>query len=782
MPASQTQAPRAAKAVKAKPRKRPKIAFIGWNPAQFRHFAPIAAQFARVVYVIEQRAEAAGLDFTDLPGKPNRLLRLTAEELRGIDGRFDVLVCQAPFAGMEYLRRTRLAMLQVGYGKERWNFAPWRSLADLCLTFGNYATRKLAPYAPCLTIGNPRYAEWHTPEFQQAAAAKYAPQLDPNKPTLLYAPTWGATSSLEPYAAALAGLCERYNVICQLHPRSEAGPQLAAVRQAFTWVCTGREDIAELLAVAQVLITDASGAMFDAVFCRKPVILLETAGAQPDGFSLEFARRSELGRVVNSTGDLATTVTEVVALAKPDIGHLESLRGDLFAKPDGAALAAKQALVKLAAKPQPLTQLQQSLREAARASLRYQDELTTARSWRGFLRHHMARVRAKLPFRPGPEPSPSASASASAALAAPKPKATSGKGRLNRRTIQVDYDMPAEDLDAMLGADDAGETPGFVHVSHGPNAASDAQLVSMARNNPEARATLVTLARAGYFVYGASEGVTRVVRADLVKSFWRQVIKGAYQVNADDLVHTVTAPLNGRAPKRLLVVLSSMGPDANSPLLERYFVQNFPTLQKFLPPETAVLRIADFGGVMGAFYLDTAHRPHNAQSVQNLITEVRTRLGIEHDAVALYGGSKGGTGALYHGLRGGYRFVAVDPIVSDDYYERKYNDWHFTRGEIFPVNKEENFARLFEEIESDGRAAGIAGRAAVICSDRSPQFPYISGCLFERFGDRMMIRNSQNPQILDHPDVSATTINNVTMLLNMHLYGMTLPCGVVKID
>lgn len=349
-----------------------------------------------------------------------------------------------------------------------------------------------------------------------------------------------------------------------------------------------------------------------------------------------------------------------------------------------------------------------------------------------------------------------------------------------RAVIEIDFSIPPHELESLLqsvGKDDLGAR--FVHVFHGPDQAENANLLRIARTNALARRCLVELTRHGYHAYLAKEGATRFVRSDRIGGIWVKITENEYQINSEEIVSCVEPPLEEAPPTRLVVLFSAVHEFPNRVGLQRYFSQDFPSIRKYMPHGTAVLRIADLGGVVGAFYLNTTHRPRNADAIQQLIESVRAELGIARDSVVLFGVSKGGTGALYHGLTGGYRFVSVDPILSDEHYETHYDDSHYTKGGIFPESKQETFRKLLEQGVSPDQ---LTGRSAVICSERSPQFETISHMLIQRFSSSMAFFNSRDPMIGAHKDVGPRTINCSVMLMSMQLYGLSVPTGMHTID
>lgn len=180
---------------------------------------------------------------------------------------------------------------------------------------------------------------------------------------------------------------------------------------------------------------------------------------------------------------------------------------------------------------------------------------------------------------------------------------------------------------------------------------------------PLLNALFIKLSLLGYSLYYNTENESRFIRHDRIRYHWPAIKDGSFSVTDDDIVYTFEQPPSERVDK--IVVIFS--PINSKPRLSRYCWPSFSKLMKFIPPNTAILRIADVGGVKGAFYLDTTAQPHNGDAVHNLIAATFAEYSLENSDVVLYGASKGGTGATFHGLRGGWNFVAADPILSDEW-------------------------------------------------------------------------------------------------------------------
>lgn len=382
----------------------PSIAFVGWNPFQFLHFASLAAACPNATLVVEERKFAGkNVVIDSLAPTSAQVMRCNRDQMRNLDGRFDVIICQTPFTGIEEIQQTKIAMLQYGYAKEAHNFGAWRSFADLCLTFGDYATRKISPFSPCHATGNPRYENWDNPSFHDTARAKYLHAMDPDKKTILYAPTSAPLSSYDQFSTAIQALADEYNVILKLHHSTllEGGHTNHSGESKFSKICDVRDDLIDLLAISDLVISDFSGAIFDAVYCRIPLILLDPVGNEfsmspkSDMHSIERVRRAELGVVVSCQSELAEAVRKALKSQSTNAA-LDVLRDDLFRDSKDAVPRAKSAIHALAAGGYAPNQSQSYIRNEMRALYRCRKELASARTFAGFARTTADRIQSWL--------------------------------------------------------------------------------------------------------------------------------------------------------------------------------------------------------------------------------------------------------------------------------------------------------------------------------------------------------------------------------------------------
>lgn len=359
-------------------------------------------------------------------------------------------------------------------------------------------------------------------------------------------------------------------------------------------------------------------------------------------------------------------------------------------------------------------------------------------------------------------------------VAANKSTEESGQNAGSLATLRIDLTADVARAFEKHGTD----RPNFIHIHDVEGKVGDRGILKAAHQHSEIRETVNALAQRGYYVYHTTGGVSKFVKDEHIPKMWHSVLNGTYSVSDEDIVHIVEEPDAGVPPRKLIVVFSSIGDIFNNGLF-RYFTSDYQSIRKFVPQDVAILRIADIGGVVGGFYLNTTYRPDNAQRISALIENKRLQLGLTKDDVITYGASKGATGALFHAVINGYKSVSVEPIVNDHYYESAFGDTHFTSGGNFPATKESVFGSLIRDHKKRllAKSEVSSPRIAVIYSEQSPQFRYIDELLGTHPASDIALVNVTHPKIKDHPDVSPASLNLTATFLNMLCYGFAMPAG-----
>ncbi|HFZ8994043.1 TPA: glycosyltransferase [Citrobacter freundii] len=169
-----------------------------------------------------------------------------------------------------------------GLAKEEWNHAWWNAFYHQILCYSYYSQKALDINGTAVVVGNPKFDDWYNKNHDLKLPDTL--KIDPKKPTILYAPTYGALSSIPHWAEQIGRLSHDYNIITKLHHGTSHRPEEknsleVATRHLKKKVVT-HDLMLPLLEVADYVITDNSGFIFDAINAKKRVILLDWPGLE----------------------------------------------------------------------------------------------------------------------------------------------------------------------------------------------------------------------------------------------------------------------------------------------------------------------------------------------------------------------------------------------------------------------------------------------------------------------------------------------------------------------
>lgn len=316
-----------------------KIGFFIWNPFQYFQIRSIAENLPNAELLINKRSN---IDFDRVFNK--QLLSSMKTPVQLISQNYFIddcpdhsaIIAQSPFTYMEYLENTKLIGMQYSMAKERHQYGPWRAMCDLNLVYGSYSDGKISPFSPCVQVGNPRFDNWFAQEQQNVDIE----QLEPEKRTVLYLPTWSNTSSISTFNNAVQSLSKTYNIIVKMHHLTDIFEKkkrqlLTSSKQVHSF--GAGDDLLELMEQADVVLSDYSGAIFDAINVGKPVILLQSKADkldQTDRFgyeSIEYKRRDEIGIVVDDPNNLASAIAQIVTNKVDFTQTNKTLQSECFA-------------------------------------------------------------------------------------------------------------------------------------------------------------------------------------------------------------------------------------------------------------------------------------------------------------------------------------------------------------------------------------------------------------------------------------------------------------------
>ena len=355
-----------------------KIAFIGWNPFQLIHVSALIKSIPNSRFILENKHNSlAQFDEALLTQAEIPITVYKSKDIHKLDNLYNIIVCQTAFTDIHKFEKAKIAMIQYGYAKEAHNYGPWRSLADICFTYGTYASDKISYFCPTLNIGFLRHKELADPEFIRLGRKKYNDLLKPNKKTILYLPTWGDLNSSSVYLEKIISLKEKYNVLIKNHHNTELFKVMhSRINKQGTSFLGANDDSLQLIALSDIIISDFSGAIFDAIYCKKPVILLGPANTinkknTIDPNCLEYRCRDNLGLIVNSPEDLNESIAKIL-LKESKFSVSNELYDSLFSRDKDAHKLVMKAFKNLCNRNNtPLTQQQMYVRHEMKKNISY---------------------------------------------------------------------------------------------------------------------------------------------------------------------------------------------------------------------------------------------------------------------------------------------------------------------------------------------------------------------------------------------------------------------------
>lgn len=270
----------------------------------------------------------------------------TAEKLaKFVDANCKNVIIPHWFSGINLIRNSRIVRVIYGLANKESSTYSVRNnlLMDLVLTYGpSSANRFLDVGIPSQPIGNPIFDGWFNNEYESEDYEYIKTRIE-DKPTILYLPTADKFSRIEKFIGSIISLAKKYNIVIKLHHSTFIGESNRLIRLLSQRELIVLGDYIDPLAVykiADIILTENSGAIYDALLLEKPVIILD-ASLGTDGHDIYDERDSN--NVVQKSEIVPSTDNpkELECLVKDNIGKRpylnDGLRQSLFFKTDGCA-------------------------------------------------------------------------------------------------------------------------------------------------------------------------------------------------------------------------------------------------------------------------------------------------------------------------------------------------------------------------------------------------------------------------------------------------------------
>lgn len=189
------------------------------------------------------------------------------------------------------------------------------------------------------------------------------------------------------------------------------------------------------------------------------------------------------------------------------------------------------------------------------------------------------------------------------------------------------------------------------------------------------------------------------------------------------------------------------------------------SLASSIAKNTYILRIADSNLISGSYYQNTINFPNYETSIQQLIQNTAYKYNISSGNIVMYGNSRGGTGALYHGLLGNYKVVAIDPVIDRRAWVEVKDVQHMF--DLVDYNFSPKINRLLEETTLS------PDKIKVLCSDTAfITYPFVKQLNLSKIN--LLNLNLTIPHVVDpftsHAALIGKTVPLQLSLINQFLY------------
>ena len=200
---------------------------------------------------------------------------------------------------------------------------------DAELLFSPYEARFLSAFTKTELIGNLKYASFEAAE---------RPETD--KKILLYLPTYGDISSIDAIADTLAGLKDEYYIITMLHHGTSflfsEGDRTEKIVAVSDEHYDHRTELASLLSVADVVLSDNSGAIFESLFAGVPTAVCsdDLNRRRIGGLDTTQYKLAKEGVIPHTTDPSGIPAALSAALSDGVASRQREMRSALFHLPD----------------------------------------------------------------------------------------------------------------------------------------------------------------------------------------------------------------------------------------------------------------------------------------------------------------------------------------------------------------------------------------------------------------------------------------------------------------
>lgn len=277
---------------KQKPNNNAVVGFIIWYPFHYFVYKNVYKHISeRAEFIIDigsfipgSQPESLLVDIIQLLEKDNVYFRILAPDFYKVESflysffakyRVLVSVWMTGCVKLDATKNITKVNLTYGVGKELTTFSLQKKDFDVILTYGNFNHKFYSLMTESVIIGNPKFDDWFEGNFDSTLIESL--KLISEKKTILYLPTHSDLSSVREMMPVLNSLTNDYNVIVKFHYLTiREEPELLILPENSKLVFLKDDsDILTLFKIADVVLSDNSTSIFEAILADKPIIVTD---------------------------------------------------------------------------------------------------------------------------------------------------------------------------------------------------------------------------------------------------------------------------------------------------------------------------------------------------------------------------------------------------------------------------------------------------------------------------------------------------------------------------
>ena len=241
--------------------------------------------------------------------------------------QYDILFSTHFIKAFEDVKKTLFVKYRYALPAKPWNSLTYRKnyLFDVILCYGQMDSQALTNFGKTFNVGNLKYYG-------------FKKQLNKNKKKkIVYLPTYVEDTSSYKVFDELEKLCDKCDVYVKLHHGTnylQSNKEVATKDKAKDYsfnICSSETSLLELLQDADLVISDNSGAVGDAVAARIPVLLIPNDKYRRYGEYITFQERlaqKKLAYLLNNISNLTDAVFEAMNIKKEKLDEAFKLLYD----------------------------------------------------------------------------------------------------------------------------------------------------------------------------------------------------------------------------------------------------------------------------------------------------------------------------------------------------------------------------------------------------------------------------------------------------------------------